>query len=134
MSTAIRPNRYDLRSRMVSVTYGEAGADGEPYVNYTNSEQSLSLSFKGDQIRAIQTDLGKTVSVSLRMTVDSGSTSFTILVPRALIPKGQPSIPIKTIGITTVHKFSVLPALNTGQDDLYSTEALSGTASFESRP
>jgi hypothetical protein len=132
MSTLVSANRFDLNGRNVTVTYGEAGADGSPYLNYASND--VFLTFKGDQIRVQNTDLGKVVSVSIRMTIDTGSTSFTILVPRVLMSKGSGKTTIKTVGITTIHKFSVLPMLLRGQDDLYTTIALSGTASIESHP
>jgi hypothetical protein len=130
MSTAlVSPNRYDLRGRNVTVFYGEAGLDGKPYFSYVSAD--LSLTFKGDQIRILKTDLGKLVSVGIRMTIDAGSTSFSILVPRVLMPKGAATTPIKTVGITTIHKFSVIPMFSTGQNDFYTTVALSGTARVE---
>jgi hypothetical protein len=129
MSTAASANRYDLHGRNVTVPYGEAGADGKPYFNYTNS--GVSLTFKGDQIRILQTEIGKLVSVSVRITIDTGSTSFSILLPRAMLAKGKTSTPIKTVGITTIHKFSIIPMLSVGQHDLYTIVALSGTASIE---
>jgi hypothetical protein len=132
MSTLVSANRYDLNGRNVNVIYGEAGVDGKPYFNYSNAE--MSLTFKGVEIRVQNTDLGKIVSVSIRRTIDTGSTSFTILVPKVLMSKGAATTPIKTFGITTVHKFSILQMLMRGQDDLYATVALSGTASIETQP
>ena len=128
-SPLVSANRFDLHGRNVTVTYGEAGANGKPYLTYVSADQSLT--FKGDQIRILNTDLGKVVSVSIRMTIDAGSTSFTILVPRVLVPNGSTKTPIKTVGITTIHKFSVIPLFMKGQDDLYTTVALSGTATVE---
>jgi hypothetical protein len=133
-NTLVSANRYDLHGQNVTVVYGEAGADGKPYLNFTNTE--LSLAFKGNQIRVIQnTDVGKLVSVSLRMTIDAGSTSFTLLLPKTIVAKGQGvSVSVKTFGITTIHRAAVIPILRAGQDDLYTTVALSGSASFESPP
>jgi hypothetical protein len=133
MSTFANANKFVLRSRDLIVTYGEAGLDGTPYLSYAKT--GVSLAFKGDQIRILQkTDVGKVVSVSTHITVDSGSASFTILIPKSMLAKGQVSIPIKTVGITTIHRSSVLPVLNGGQRDLYVTTFLSGTASIESHP
>ena len=33
-------------------------------------------------------------------------------------------------GITTIHRFSILPAFNQGQTELYTVTPLTGTASF----
>ena len=37
---------------------------------------------------------------------------------------------IHTEGITTIHRFSILPAFNQGQTELYTVTPLTGTASF----
>ena len=34
------------------------------------------------------------------------------------------TIPVDTIGITTVHRFSIVPVLNAGQTELYSGDAV----------
>ena len=38
--------------------------------------------------------------------------------------------PLSTEGITTIHRFSVVPAFNKGQTELYSAATLRGTAQF----
>jgi hypothetical protein len=127
----VSSNRYDLQGGDIKVTYGSAGVDSKPYLYYSDS--SLSRNFAGDEIRVIQeNDVGTLVSVSIHMTVDTGSTSFTILIPRIKTADGQ-SVPtnIITIGVTTVHRFSVVPAFMMGQIDCYATVTLSGTASVE---
>ena len=132
MSTLVIANRYDLRGRGVSVIYGLAGADGQPYLNYT--DQNVSRVFKGDEIRIIKnTDLATLVSVSIHLTVDCGSTSFTVLLPRMKVSQGQ-AAPTHAIGITTIHRSNVVPMFNRGQIDTYSTVNLAGTASVESYP
>ena len=129
--TIVTSNRYDLHGDNITVTYGTSGADGKPYLNYSDS--NLSRLFKGDEIRVIQeTDLGTIVSVSIRMTIDAGSTSFTVLIPRVKMTNGQSaSTNIVTVGITTLHRFSVVPAFLIGQIDHYIAVTLTGTVTFE---
>jgi hypothetical protein len=67
--------------------------------------------------------------VTIQMTVDSGSTTFTLLVPRVNLNALNDSVQITTEGITTHHRFSVIPAAMHGQLDTYSVQALTGTAS-----
>jgi hypothetical protein len=59
------------------------------------------------------------------LTVDSGGVSFSVLLPRVNLP-GEQSVPISTDGITTLHKFSVIPV--TGQRDFYTVTPLTGSA------
>jgi hypothetical protein len=76
-------------------------------------------------------DLGQVVSVTLVFTPDLGSTTFSLLVPRVQLagPSGVSSVPVSTDGITVHHRFSLVPALNHGQQDLYTVTRLQGTAS-----
>jgi hypothetical protein len=127
----VTSNKYDLHGGNVTVTYGASGVDGKPYLNYSDS--NLSRLFKGDEIRVIQeTDLGTLVSVTIRMTIDSGSTSFTVFIPRVKMTDGQAaSTNIVTVGITTLHRFSIVSVFMMGQIDHYTAITLSGTASLE---
>jgi hypothetical protein len=49
-------------------------------------------------------------------------------VPRVNLDQAI-SVPIITEGITTIHRFSIVPALNHGQTELYTVVRLTGTAS-----
>lgn len=118
------PNQYDLSGKHLHVTYSTSGIDGKPHFSYQDLQQTLS--FSGDEIRSIETEIGTLVSVTIRMTVDTGGTTFSVLLPHVNIP-GEQSVPIQTFGITTLHKFSIVPA--SGQRDFYTTVRLKGVAS-----
>lgn len=122
---SIAPNLFQVHNDQLHISYSTSGIDGNPHFQYQNAAQSLA--FSGDQIHAEPTDIGILVSVRIRMTVDSGSTSFTLLVPGVNLQANQ-SAAINTIGITTVHRFSIFPPLNHGQTELYSVAMLTGTA------
>ena len=73
-------------------------------------------------------DLGTVVSVTLLMTVDTGSTTFSVLLPPVNLPNQLgASVPIYTDGITTAHH--LFPVLNQGQRARYTVTPLRGTAS-----
>ena len=124
--TDIAPNLYNLHGPNISVSYITAGIDGKPRFSYHDS--SRTLQFTGDQIRTAPTEIGTLVTVTLHMTVDTGSTSFTLLVPTVNLDQPHKSAHITTEGITTLHRFSVIPALNRGQTELYTVVKLAGTA------
>jgi hypothetical protein len=129
----VTPNLYQLSGtaggHAIQITYSTTGFDGKPHFSYQDGAQGLS--FAGSDIRLIDADVGHLVSVTIRRTVDTGSTSFSLLLPRVMLPPGpNQSTPVDTQGITTIHRFSVLPSFNLGQDDFYSVVALSGTARF----
>jgi hypothetical protein len=119
------PNLYQAHSKRLHVSYTTSGIDAKPHFHYQDAIQAVD--FTGDQIRTDSSEIGTLVSVQIRVTPDNGSTSFSILIPKINIRKGE-SARIQTIGITTVHRSSLFPPLNAGQTDLYSVAALSGTA------
>ena len=122
----IQPNLYILSGGGIHVTYSTSGIDGKPHFSYQSAV--ISKTFSGDQIRVAHSDdLGTLVSVTIVLTVDSGSTSFTLLVPRVNINTGE-ALTITTEGITTHHRFSIVPAFLHGQLDTYSVRQLTGTA------
>jgi hypothetical protein len=70
---------------------------------------------------------GTVVSVAIFRTIDSGSTTFSVLIPRVNLSAGE-RIVISTEGITATHRFSVVLAFNHGQLDAYTVTPLHGTA------
>ncbi len=121
------PNLYELRGAGLRVTYSTTGIDGRPRFVYRDGADTLS--FEGDEIRTSDTEIGTLVTVTIVQTVDTGSTSFTVLVPRVNLDETGRA-PVVTEGITTDHRFSVIPAFETGQMETYRVGRLSGTASL----
>src|SRR6476620_3245168 len=117
------PNLYQLSGKHLNITYSTTGIDGKPHFSYQDLQQTLS--FTGDQIRGVVTEIGTLVSVTIRVTVDTGGTTFSLLLPRVNIP-GEQTVPIQTVGITTLHRFSILPI--NGQLDFYTVTRLHGSA------
>jgi hypothetical protein len=128
----VQPNLYQLSGAHLHVSFlthsGPATPEfpqGPPHFTYQDTNQTLS--FSGNQIEVVTTELGQIVSVRIRLTVDAGSTTFSVLIPRVNLSPGQPAN-IQTQGITAIHRFSVLPGLNHGQQDFYTVTPLHGTA------
>ena len=123
----LAPNMYQLTGGRLHIAYSTTSINGQPHFTYQDGSQSMS--FAGDQIRQTKTEIGTLVSVTIHITVDSGSTAFSLLVPAVNLTSPSSPATIHTIGITTAHKFSVVPMANQGQTELYTTTELSGTAS-----
>jgi hypothetical protein len=122
-----RPNLYQVHGKQLFITYSTTSLDGKPRFLYRDPHQTLS--FEGDAIRSITSELGTEVTVTIHMTVDTGSTSFTLLVPNVNLGQSDHT-PISTIGVTTIHHvFFSNPALSLGQTDTYNVSRLAGTAS-----
>jgi hypothetical protein len=121
------PNLFSLSGGGLHVEYSTSSFDGQPHLTYQDSLRTLS--FIGDQIRVVNVaDLGTMVSVTIVLTVDTGGTTFSLLLPPVNLPGPFASVPVSTDGITTHHAFSIIPAFNHGQRDFYSVTPLQGTA------
>jgi hypothetical protein len=120
------PNLYEVHAGRIQVTYSTTGFDGKPHFTYRNGPQILN--FSGADIRTVDTEIGTLVTVTTVMTVDTGSTTFTLVVPHVNLGTNLRAR-IRTEGITTVHKFSVIPSFNQGQTEVNLTTLLTGTAS-----
>lgn len=123
--TTTVPNLYRLHGHNLQVTYSTSGFDGKPHLQYHDAFQTLH--FAGDQIRTLSTEIGTLVTVTIRITVDTGSTVFTMLVPPVNLEAGN-TVEITTYGITTIRRFSIVPEFNQGQIDSYTVTELRGTA------
>ena len=125
MTDTVTPNLYQLRGQHLHVTYTTTSIDGHPTLSYQDAH--LAKSFRGDEIRAVECDLGTLVSVTLRMTVDVGSTSFSLFIPRMRVVPAT-NTALNTYGVTTIHSTPFAPQVSQGQLDTYSIVALHGTA------
>lgn len=125
---AVAPDIFVLSGGGLHVSYATSGIDGKSHFTYQDAHRTLT--FSDNQIRTVDVpDIGTLVSVTLMLTVDSGSTTFSLVIPRVNLP-GESSVPISTDGITTVHRFSLIPAFNQGQRDFYTVMRLRGSASL----
>ena len=124
--TGNQPDQYILSGDGIHVTYSTTSFTGQPQFNYHSA--ALNKLFIGDDIRTVETELGTLVTVTLNMTPDMGSTTFTLLIPRVKLPASN-TTNIVTDGITTLHK-TTIAGPPVGQDDFYTTQRLQGTASF----
>lgn len=132
------PNQYHVYGEGVSVSYypdgfGPAVEDrGRLILVYQDAHRSQS--FYGDQVRTVKVDdLGMVVSVTLVESVDTGGTTFSLLVPDVELPEQQTSVFIRTEGITTVHRVFVA-LIGHPQSETYTVTALNGTAAFGPLP
>lgn len=123
------PDLYQLSGGGIFVSYLPIGVGGVSHFTYQDPHRTLH--FSGDQIRSVEVpDLGTLVSVTLILTIDTGSTTFTVLLPHVNLPDHLgAAAAIRTEGITTVHKFSIVPVFNLGQLEVYTVTPLHGTAS-----
>jgi hypothetical protein len=84
-AAVVAPKFYHLAGGAINVSYISSDTGGQPFFVYQDSYRTLHLS--GDQIRQAEVaDLGTVVTVTLVITVDFGSTTFSVLLPRVNLP------------------------------------------------
>ena len=124
-----RPNRYVLQSRdgKTKVDYETSTFVGQPILNLSQGPGPIRH-FSGSQIRAVSTEIGTLVSVTTQMTIDTGSTSFSILIPAITLASVADREAFETEAVITSHSGpnSVPP---TGVHEKYQFIQLSGEAS-----
>lgn len=120
-----KPNIYHLQGHQLHITYVPMGAGGKAWFTYQDTNGTRT--FSGDQVRTTDTEIGQLVSVLLHVTVDSGSTEFSVLLPTVNLGASKHAT-IQTEGITTIHRFSIVPISLQGQTELYTFTHLTGTA------
>ena len=97
---------------------------GPGLFHYVHSPANLT--FTGPQIRVVPNpDLGTLVSVTLGIS-PVAETTFTVLLPAAIVDTTHPVEPVHTDGITTNHH--LFPPL--GQKEFYTVTPLAGSASL----
>jgi len=124
--STLHPNVFELKSGTLSVTYTRRAADGLPHVDFADG--SGEQHFVGAEVRSTPSELGDLVSVTIRRTIDSGSTALTLVVPLVNLESPAESLAVNVMSVTTVHRFSPVPRFNRGQMQTGMPAMLNGTA------
>ena len=124
------PNIYNLQNTSLGIRIMYSPGTGGAIGGMQYADPTQTHSFKSTDLRTVDSEVGTLVSATLRMTVDSGSTTFTLIVPQVALNAPSQQAVIDTFGVTTLHLFSPVPVLNVGQREIDSVVALSGTAEF----
>lgn len=119
--------QYMLQNEDLKITYLASGFQGLPYLTY--QDQTQTLNFKGAEIRTAGTEIGTLVTVTIKFTVDAGSTSFSVLIPAITLSNTQAEEVFKTVGVLTIHKTTPLVLPPTGARETYEVCELHGSAS-----
>ena len=126
----IQPNRYVLQSHdgKTKVDYETASFFGQPTLNLTEGTGPVRH-FSGSQIRTLNSEIGTLVTVTTRMTIDAGATSFSVLIPAVTLTAILDHQRIATDAIVTTHSGpNSVPA--TGVHETYHFIPLTGDARF----
>ncbi len=123
---ARQPTLYELSGDGIQVSYATSSFAGPPIFSYHDA--TIAKKFTGKEIQTVQTPIGTLVTVVIHLTVDAGSTTFSLLLPQVNLPPTNVA-QITTEGITTLHRMQIVGPPN-GQTELYTAHVLRGTAIF----
>lgn len=127
----LQPNRYILQSSdgTTKVDYETSNFIGQPILNLTQGPGGPIRHFAGSQIRALNSEIGTLVTVTTQLTVDAGSTSFSVLIPAISLTAISDHKTFSTEAIITSHTGpNSVPS--TGVHEKYKFIPLKGEASF----
>jgi hypothetical protein len=126
----IKPNRYVLQSNdgKTKVDYETSSFIGQPVFNLTEGPGPIRH-FSGSQIRTVDTEIGTLVSVTTHLTVDTGSTSLSVLIPAITLASISDHKAFTTEAIVTSHTGpNSVPS--TGVHEKYQFIPMKGEANF----
>jgi len=126
----IQPNRFVLQSNdgKTKVDYETSSFIGLPILNLTQGPGPIRH-FSGSQIRSLNTEIGTLVSVTTHMTIDTGSTSFSVLIPAINLANISDHKTFETEAIVTSHTGpNSIPS--TGVHEKYQFIPMKGEANF----
>jgi len=126
----IQPNRFVLQSSdgKTKVDYEATSLVGQPILNLTQGPGPIRH-FAGSQIRRVNTEIGLLVSVTTQISVDTGSTSFSVLIPAITLTSTSNHAAFATEAIVTTHSGpNSVP--QTGVHEKYQFIQMKGEATF----
>ena len=129
----IQPNRYVLQSGdgKTKVDYETSSFIGQPVLNLTQGPSPTVpiRHFSGSQIRRRRTEIGTLITVTTQISVDTGSTSFSVLIPAIGLTATSDQQAFETEAIVTSHSGpNSVPS--TGVHERYEFIPLKGEASL----
>ena len=126
----LKPNRFILQSNdgKTKVDYETTSFIGQPVLNLTQLPGPIRH-FAGSQIRSLNTEIGTLVTVTTQLTIDAGSTSFSVLIPAITLTSISDHKAFTTDAIVTHHSGpNSVP--QTGVHETYQFIAMKGEANF----
>jgi hypothetical protein len=127
----VKPNRYVMQSSdgNTKVDYETSSFIGQPTLNLTQGPGGPIRHFTGSQIRTLNSEIGTLVTVTTQLTIDTGSTSFSVLIPAISLTATSDHKTFATEAIITSHTGpNSVPS--TGVHEKYQFIPLKGEATF----
>ncbi len=119
------PNHFELKGTGIEVTYSTSSFSGQPQLTYKDKKRILT--FQGEEIRQLDSEIGLQVTVTLEQVPDLRTETLTLILPAINLEVTE--IPFQTNAIITTHRTSIGgPDLVKGVLQTYRIKTLKGTA------
>jgi len=121
----VQPNQYVLKGGSITVTYTTSNFLGQPFLSYNDG--TTTKDFFGSAIRVVDVGIGTLVTVTTHMTIDTGGTEFSVLLPAIQLADANKTQQFNTDGVITTFKGpDSFPRTGVGQT--YDFIPMTGTA------
>ncbi len=125
----VSANSFTLSNKLIQVSFSSTSFAGVPLLNYCDPD--FHLSFFGDEIRIVESEIGELVTVTLENIPDLRIVTFTLILPivKVLQDNSFPiNIAVPGLITTTPMNFGGFPMI--GQQRTYRQVFLNGPAQF----
>jgi hypothetical protein len=123
-------NLFEFNGGNIHVTYSSTNVLGGPILSYR--DRKISRSFRGEEIRIQDTELGQLITVTLEQIPDLRTVTFSLTLPVVRVMPQSSGLSFSVPGITTTNPDSIAgpQLLPPGPLKLYSVVNLRGRAQF----
>lgn len=119
------PTLFVIKGVGIEITYSTSSFSGPPLLTYKDWQRTLT--FQGDEIRQLDSEIGQQVTVIIEQIPDLRTVTFTLLLP--VINLDEPESRFRTLGIIATHRTSIGgPDLVKGALQTYRVKELRGIA------
>jgi hypothetical protein len=123
--TYVEANVFELQGGGLTIQYTKSSIAGVPILTFNH--RGVKKSYRGDEIRSVDTELGQLVTVMVEVVPDLHTITLTLVVPGMNLDGGEG--PVQTFAVFTTELTSIGgPRLVKGQLDRYDTIQLTGRA------
>jgi hypothetical protein len=121
----LQPNDYTLSGGGITFTYLTSNFLGQPVATFNDGTGTKD--FYGSAVRVLNIGIGTLVSVTTFMTIDTGATEFSVLLPFIELADATKTQAFSTDGVITAFKGPDSFPL-TGVRETYNFIPMTGTA------
>jgi hypothetical protein len=127
VGAAQHPNHYVTKGIGIEITFSTSSFGGLPLLTYRDRQRTLT--FQGDEIRQLESEIGLQVTVIIEQIPDLRTVTFTLLLPTINLNGSESRF--QTIGVVATHWTSIGgPDLVKGAVQTYHVKKLKGTAQW----